>query len=61
MLRPIEIKEHLNLEHTIVLKQSMCMLIAKRPTSLSEKFINFFAIMKKQTSTTHKNNSSNEK
>ena len=39
---PIEIKKHLNLEHTIVLKQSMCMLIAERPTSLSEKFINFF-------------------
>ena len=37
----MEIKEHVDLEHTIVLKQSMCMLIAKRPTSLSEKFINF--------------------
>ena len=44
----LKIKEHLNLEHTIVLKQSICMLlIAKRPIFQSEKFINFLYLWKK--------------
>ena len=43
----METKEHLNLEHTLVLKQSICMLIAKRPISLSKTFIKILYLWKK--------------
>ena len=62
-LPPMEIKEHLNLEHTIVLKQSRAYVHVncKKANLFKRKVYHFFVIMKKQTSTTHKNNSSNKK